>query len=165
MGADWAPALVVMSAAVLLVGEGLAGANDPHGGLAAAAGDIRRGDDDGAAAVGDHAAVEEVEGVGDHAGADDVFDGGLANVLEEQVCMPLTASGLRMAWARVAVAISASCSLVVPYSCMWRVAAMAYMAMSVAPQGRSMLERGSGVPTPPRNAVPVWRAPEAEVEP
>ena len=33
---------------------------------------------------------------------------------------PRTASGLRTAWARVVTAISASCSGVVPYSCMCR---------------------------------------------
>ena len=35
--------------------------------------------------------------------------------------MPFTASGLRIACARVATEISANCSLVVPYSYMWRI--------------------------------------------
>jgi hypothetical protein len=39
--------------------------------------------------------------------------------------MALTASGLRMAWWRVATEICASCSEVVPYSCMWRWATIA----------------------------------------
>ena len=37
------------------------------------------------------------------------------------------ACGLCCAWCEAATLIQASCSLVVPYSCMWRIAAIAYM--------------------------------------
>ena len=43
------------------------------------------------------------------------------------------ASGLGPALKRADTAISASCSIVVPYSCMWRRAAIAYLEISVWP--------------------------------
>ena len=58
------------------------------------------------------------------------------------------ASGLRPANSRTPTAISASCSDVVPYSCMWRRAAMAYPPASTLPHelsygGRSLDTRGT----------------------
>lgn len=47
------------------------------------------------------------------------------------------ASGLAAAFARAWTATEASCSSVVPYSCIWRRAAIAYLAMSVCPYGTS----------------------------
>lgn len=47
------------------------------------------------------------------------------------------APGLRDAFARAWTATWASCSRVVPYSCMWRRAAIAYLAMSEWPYGTS----------------------------
>jgi hypothetical protein len=43
------------------------------------------------------------------------------------------ASGLLAALTRAWTATPANCSSVVPYSCMWRRAAIAYLAMSVCP--------------------------------
>ena len=48
-----------------------------------------------------------------------------------------SASGFSEACSRTATAISANCSGVVPYSCMWRCAAMAYAPMSTLPYGTS----------------------------
>lgn len=47
------------------------------------------------------------------------------------------ASGLVAAFARAWTATEASCSSVVPYSCMWRRAAIAYLETSVCPYGTS----------------------------
>lgn len=47
------------------------------------------------------------------------------------------ASGFSAAFARACTATSASCSRVVPYSCMWRRAAIAYLAISECPYGTS----------------------------
>lgn len=47
------------------------------------------------------------------------------------------ASGFAAAFARAVTATSASCSDVVPYSCMWRRAAIAYLAISECPYGTS----------------------------
>ena len=58
-----------------LMGDGLTGAEDPYGGVATVAGDLGRCDHNGAAAVGDDAAVHEVERIGDDAGVDHVLDG------------------------------------------------------------------------------------------
>ena len=58
-----------------LVGDGFAGAKDPDGRVAAVASDLGGGDDNRAAAVGDDAAVHQVEGVGDDAGVDHVLNG------------------------------------------------------------------------------------------
>ena len=50
--------------------------------------------------------------------------------------------------------IQASCSLVVPYSCMWRVAHIAYMFAVAGPYGNSNCISGwAGLPA--RGAVPV----------
>ena len=59
------------------------------------AGGIAGGDDDGAAAVGDHAAFEEVEGVGDDAGVPDILGGDLTRAAEAEVGHGL--DGLRVA--------------------------------------------------------------------
>ncbi|CAM5263891.1 hypothetical protein STANM309S_06345 [Streptomyces tanashiensis] len=63
------------------------------------------------------------------------------------------ASGLSAAFARVRTATSASCSRVVPYSCMWRRAAIAYLAIRVCPYGTS---NWSG-PRAPNERFPVRR--------
>ena len=47
------------------------------------------------------------------------------------------ASGLCCAWCEAATLIQASCSLVVPYWCMCRIAAMAYWLTTVGPYGNS----------------------------
>ena len=69
------------------------------------------GDQEGAAAVGDDAAVEHVERVGDHAAREHVLDA---------IGSRYIAFGLSPAYSRTPTAISASCSDVVPNSCMWR---------------------------------------------
>src|SRR5690606_5850799 len=53
--------------------------------LLRAAGDIGGGDDEGAAAVADHAAFEQVEGVGDDAGFEHIVDGDLVDADELEV--------------------------------------------------------------------------------
>ena len=58
-----------------LMGHGLAGAQHPNGGVLAVAGYLGGGDHHGSAAVGDDAAVVQVEGRGDHTGAHHVRDG------------------------------------------------------------------------------------------
>ena len=75
------------------------------------------GHDDAAAAVGDHAAVELVQRVGDEPRRHHVVDGDRVAVHRR---------GLRVACSRVCTAIDASCSGLVPYSCMCRCAAIAY---------------------------------------
>ena len=62
--------------------------------LATVAGDVGGGDDDGAAAVGDHAAFKEVEGVGDDAGGEDVCGGDFADVFEGEVVHGLDGLGV-----------------------------------------------------------------------
>ena len=64
------------------------------------------------------------------------------------------AFGLRVACSRVCTAIDASCSGLVPYSCMWRCAAIAYAPTSVSPVGNSYdIASGSAIP-PPRPPPP-----------
>ncbi len=56
------------------------------------------------------------------------------------------ACGLCWAWREAATLIQASCALVVPNSCMCRMAAMAYWFTTVGPNGNS--NGTSGTPTP-----------------
>jgi hypothetical protein len=64
------------------------------------------------------------------------------------------ACGLYWACVLAATLIQASCSLVVPYSYMWRAAHMAYMFTTVGPNGYSNIMSGwAGLPA--RAAVPV----------
>ncbi len=63
------------------------------------------------------------------------------------------ASGFSAALARACTATDANCSSVVPYSCMWRRAAIAYLAISVWPYGTSNC-RG---PRAPNDRLPVRR--------
>ena len=101
-------------AAVLAVLGGLAAADDPDRLLLDVAGDIG-GDEDGrAAAVGDHAALEQVQRVGDDPRLKHVLDGDLVTLTNCRSVIALTASGLRIACLRVATEICASCSVVVP---------------------------------------------------
>ena len=69
-------------AAVLGVLRGLAAAEDPDRLFLAVARDVGRRDHHRAAAIGDHAALEQVQRVGDHARAHHVRDRGLANLEE-----------------------------------------------------------------------------------
>ncbi len=71
--------------------------------------------------------------------------------------------GFRLACLRIVTAISASCSLVVPYSCMWRCATSAYEPTMVGPKGASKLSGGSR--TKPPAPVPIAKRSEAAVEP
>ena len=70
--------------------------------------------------------------------------------------------GFRLAWRRIVTAISASCSLVVPYSCMWRCATSAYEPTIVGPNGASKWSGGSVAKLPP---VPIAKRSDAAVEP
>ena len=64
------------------------------------------------------------------------------------------ACGLYCAWCEAATLIQASCSLVVPYSCMWRMAHMAYMLAVAGPYEYSnCISACAGLPA--RGAVPV----------
>src|SRR5262245_54693924 len=76
-----------------------------------------------------------------------------------------TASGLRMAWRRVATEICANWALVVPYWYIWRLLTMAYPPMVVRPQGSSMFLVTVGTPTPVSPAVPMARRSEWDVDP
>ena len=57
-----------------------------------------------------------------------------------------SACGLCWAWWDAATLIQASCWLVVPYSCMWRMAHMAYMFTTVGPKGYSNWTSGAAEP-------------------
>jgi hypothetical protein len=56
------------------------------------------------------------------------------------------ACGLCCAWCEAATLIHASCSLVVPNSCMCRIAHIAYMFTTVGPNGYSNCTSGAAAP-------------------
>ena len=84
-GPDCAAALIVMSPPFSRILRRLAGAEDPDRLLLAVTRDVGRGDHDRAAAVGDHAALEQVQRVRDHARLQHVLDRHLANVEKLEV--------------------------------------------------------------------------------
>ena len=73
------------------------------------------------------------------------------------------ACGFKLACCRIVTAIWASCSLVVPYSCMCRCATSAYEPTIVGPYGASKLSGGSMTKPPP--PVPMAKRSDAAVEP
>src|SRR5690606_17331858 len=77
---------VEVAAALRPLGS-LARADDLHLRTVQALGDFRRGDDQRAAAVGDHAAVQTVQRVGDHRRVQHVLDGD--HVTQHGVLVPL----------------------------------------------------------------------------
>ena len=81
-------------AADLGIAGGLPGAEDPYRRLRAIPRHVGPGDDDRAAAIGDHAAFEQVQRVRDHARIHHVVDGGLADVEELEVVHGLHGLGV-----------------------------------------------------------------------
>ena len=89
---------------------------------------LGRDDHERASAVADHAALEETQRVGDDARVEHLVDGDLADRVDSaelEVVHRLDGLGLRIACARVTTESSANASSGVPYSCMWRIFAIA----------------------------------------
>jgi len=86
--------------------------------------DFGAGDNNRTAAVADDAAIEPVQRVGDHRRVDDILDGD--DVAQHRVRIVLRVM-------RGRDFDQASCSLVVPYWCMWRIAHIAYMFAVAGP--------------------------------